>query len=261
MGIAVGKAHLQPMPESRRLRLATMISVAFHLLLLLVIGLFSLRAEMLPRAMKPIEVSLEEVQAAPLPAPKPAPEVRVTAPPPPVKSVSSLLPGGGSPKGKAKRNPSPLTSPKPSPQPASNAGGKLKAAPAPPNLLTSKNGKTPAGAVGKGSAPSGPGGQTESPGEGPSYGPGVGGGTDPIYPKNALDQGLEGTVTLAVTVSSTGAVEAVRVATSSGHSLLDNAAMRAVKRWSFTPGLQQGKAAAGTVNVTFRFAAGAVKRG
>ncbi len=137
----------------------------------------------------------------------------------------------------------------------------MKAGPAPPNIITSPGGKTSSGPIGKGSAPEGPGGETESPGEGPSYGAGVGGGSNPIYPKNALDQGLTGTVILAVSVDRAGKVTAIDVTSSSGHDLLDNAAKRTVQRWTFTPAMEKGKPVPGKVNVSFQFTKGTVTRG
>ena len=66
----------------------------------------------------------------------------------------------------------------------------------------------------------------------------------PIYPKNALDQDLEGTVILAIGIGDNGAIDAVEVAKSSGHAILDNAAIRAVRNgWVFKPGMTKGKPA------------------
>jgi protein TonB len=125
-------------------------------------------------------------------------------------------------------------------------------------VLTAKGGegKVPEGKVGA----TGTQGTGTEP-AGPSYGPGAGpGGPLPVYPKNALDQGMEGTVTLAITVSPQGKVAAVRVAKSSGHKLLDEAARRSVAAWTFTPGMKAGKPAEGVVTVGIRFAKNAVER-
>lgn len=254
MAMPVVKASLQPMPEPQRMRIATATSLSVHAVVLLLIGIVGAREAARPHAFVPIEVTIE----------RPAREAEVTVKPQPASQTpkATVFPGGGSRRGVAKRNPSSVTPARPpTARPASNAGGRRKAAPAPPNLLTSKAGKTPAGSVGRGSAPSGPGGEAEAAGEGPSYGPGTRGGSDPIYPKHALDQALEGVVTLAVTVGTKGEVQGVAVASSSGHPLLDQAAVRAVNRWTFAPGMTKGVPAAGTVKVTFRFAAGAVTRG
>jgi protein TonB len=117
----------------------------------------------------------------------------------------------------------------------------------------------PAGPTGAGRDRSGPGGQSDQPAA-PTRGPGIVGGPAPVYPKDALDGGLEGRVSLSVTIAADGSVSAVGVAKTSGHKLLDEAAVRAVKRgWTFQPALKNGKPAAGTMTVTFEFAAGKVQ--
>jgi protein TonB len=57
----------------------------------------------------------------------------------------------------------------------------------------------------------------------------------PKYPSAARRAGQQGTVTLSFTVGTSGTVTSVRVAKSSGHSLLDNAALAAIRRWRFKP--------------------------
>lgn len=59
-------------------------------------------------------------------------------------------------------------------------------------------------------------------------------GAPPVYPKNAQNEGVEGVVTLSVTVDPLGAATKVVVVTGSGDSRLDEAAMRTVSRiWRF----------------------------
>jgi len=148
-------------------------------------------------------------------------------------------------------------------KPKAPAGGidpqatKPKQAPAPPKVLTAKGGegKVPEGKIG-GTGTKGEGTEPASP----TYGPGVGPGPLPVYPKNALDQNLQGTVTLSVTVSPAGKAAAIGITASSGHSLLDEAARRSVLRWSFIPGMKNGKPAEGVVTVKIRFANNAVER-
>ncbi len=62
----------------------------------------------------------------------------------------------------------------------------------------------------------------------------------PVYPELARDAGVEGTVLVQALVGKDGRVKDVRV--QPGHSipLLDDAALDAVKRWVFTPALQNG---------------------
>jgi protein TonB len=64
--------------------------------------------------------------------------------------------------------------------------------------------------------------------------------TPPVYPGRARKRGQEGTVFLQVLVDKEGRVDELKIETSSGFSLLDRAALTAVKKWSFEPG-RQGK--------------------
>ncbi len=63
-----------------------------------------------------------------------------------------------------------------------------------------------------------------------------GGNPLPPYPRAARRQGLEGRLVLRVTVTAQGTPGVVKVLESSGHALLDDAAVRAVMRWRFQPG-------------------------
>jgi protein TonB len=58
----------------------------------------------------------------------------------------------------------------------------------------------------------------------------------PEYPATARRRHLEGTVVVRVEVAATGAVVACRLAQSSGHAVLDDAALAAVRRWRFAGG-------------------------
>ncbi len=75
----------------------------------------------------------------------------------------------------------------------------------------------------------------------------------PAYPRMARRRGLEGTVTLAVTVLKDGSVNKVRLHKSSGHTLLDKSALKTVKRWRFSPGTKNGRPATMEVLVPVRF--------
>lgn len=57
----------------------------------------------------------------------------------------------------------------------------------------------------------------------------------PVYPRAAREQGEEGTVLLEVGVLASGRCGSVRALASSGHPLLDEAAVRAVRQWVFRP--------------------------
>lgn len=57
----------------------------------------------------------------------------------------------------------------------------------------------------------------------------------PIYPESARRKGQQGTVHVRLSVSSSGKVTAASLSRSSGSSALDASAVKAAKRWRFTP--------------------------
>ncbi len=57
----------------------------------------------------------------------------------------------------------------------------------------------------------------------------------PRYPRIAKKSGWEGTVLVRVTVEKNGRASQVDVSRSSGHKVLDDAALKAIKRWTFSP--------------------------
>jgi len=63
----------------------------------------------------------------------------------------------------------------------------------------------------------------------------------------------QGDVLLRVRVLPNGRVEAVSIERSSGHDVLDEAAVSAVRDWSFVPSRQGGVAIAGWVSVPIVF--------
>jgi periplasmic protein TonB len=75
----------------------------------------------------------------------------------------------------------------------------------------------------------------------------------PVYPQTARRNGWEGSVTLIVKVSSAGKPEEVSVEKSSGHAILDSAAVLAVKRWRFKPAGLGGMNLSSTVRIPVRF--------
>lgn len=65
----------------------------------------------------------------------------------------------------------------------------------------------------------------------------------PVYPRPAIQRRLTGTVTLRIHVDAGGRPIEVWVENSSGHAILDQAAMKVVKaRWRFVPATQDGVA-------------------
>lgn len=75
----------------------------------------------------------------------------------------------------------------------------------------------------------------------------------PKYPPAARRERREGVVLLAVEVGANGRPQAVAVKKSSGVALLDEAAVTAVRRWTFEPARSAGLPVAHTVEVPVRF--------
>ncbi|MCC3305273.1 energy transducer TonB [Sneathiella sp. HT1-7] len=75
----------------------------------------------------------------------------------------------------------------------------------------------------------------------------------PSYPRRALDLGHQGTVTLHAEVLPSGTPRDLKIAKSSGHRLLDMAAMAAVKKWKFEPTSVDGNAVVSWVRVPVNF--------
>jgi TonB family protein len=229
-------SRVEPMPAGRRYGIATGSSMAFHVILLLLICLLAGRKPVVPEILIPIELSLVGETGGQV-----------------------QLGGGGRPEAEPKEASVSSTKSEPVTEKPSSKGESPKAAPAPPKLLTSEKGEEPSVPVGEGDEAAGPGGPEEKP-AGPTRGPGAMDGAAPIYPKDALDRGLEGKVSVSVSVAGDGSVSSVSVAGSSGHDVLDQAAMRAVRRdWRFLPALENGQPTSGSIIVTFEFASGKVE--
>ncbi len=77
--------------------------------------------------------------------------------------------------------------------------------------------------------------------------------TPPSYPRRALDLGQQGVVTLAALIEPNGRPGMLKIEQSSGHRLLDKAALAAVKKWEFEPLVQNGQKTSSWVQVPVRF--------
>lgn len=75
----------------------------------------------------------------------------------------------------------------------------------------------------------------------------------PVYPRLARENRWEGLVVLEVQVSKSGRAEAVSVLQSSGKRVLDEAAMKAVRRWNFLPASLGQFKFASRVKIPIRF--------
>ncbi|MBW1699370.1 MAG: energy transducer TonB [Deltaproteobacteria bacterium] len=76
----------------------------------------------------------------------------------------------------------------------------------------------------------------------------------PVYPRAARRRGLQGRVVLEVLVDTRGRVKDLKVFSSSGHSILDKAAVAAVKKWLFKPAVKGDQKVEMWVRVPIRFA-------
>jgi len=75
----------------------------------------------------------------------------------------------------------------------------------------------------------------------------------PAYPRLARRRGYQGRVVLEVLVREDGSAGAVRLEKSSGHTLLDEAAIEAVKKWLFSPGRERDEVVEMWVKIPVRF--------
>lgn len=177
----------------------------------------------LPSGPDPLTLPLGGVYALPAPAAGPAAEAEAEPAPaargePPVDfplpDLAHLLPRGGPEE--------------PAPPPLRCPAGPEPPAPGAPVLLPV--GDPPVAAASAAAAPS----FAERPGV--VDGVPVVERVPPEYPPRAVRQGQEGTVLLRVDLDAAGLPLAVAVERSSGHRLLDQAALAAVRRWRFAAG-------------------------
>lgn len=89
--------------------------------------------------------------------------------------------------------------------------------------------------------------------EPPSFGAAYLNNPAPAYPMSARRMGEQGKVLLKVLVSEDGKAASVQVDRSSGHSKLDEAAVEAVKKWSFVPAKRSNKPMSAYVLVPINF--------
>lgn len=75
----------------------------------------------------------------------------------------------------------------------------------------------------------------------------------PVYPRSLLNNNVGGRVLVAATVDANGTVTGTSIRQSSGHAALDQAAIDAVSKWKFKPGVRNGRRAASTCVVPFNF--------
>ncbi|MFV3366973.1 energy transducer TonB [Pseudomonas sp. NY15435] len=167
------------------------------------------------------------------PPPEPIPEPVVQEPPPPVVDENAVKPPP--PKPIPKPKPKPVAMPKPVPKPVEQ--------PTPPKAETPPPQPAPPAPPAPAPAPLTP----------PSANAGYLKNPAPEYPPLAQRRGWEGTVLLRVHVLASGSPSEIQVQKSSGRDALDDAAVRAVKRWSFVPAKRGDVAQDGWVSVPIDF--------
>ena len=163
---------------------------------------------------KPAKVQITIVKPQP---PKPI----VVPPPPPPKVVAIKKP----PKPKTPPKPVPVIEPVPTTGPVSN-----NAPPAPP---------APAPVIEKVTQPRGSAGYKGNP--------------QAEYPEIAIDHAWEGRVLLKVYVLANGRPDRISVATSSGHEILDESAVKTVGQWTFEPAKRGNTPIDGWITVPINF--------
>ncbi len=83
--------------------------------------------------------------------------------------------------------------------------------------------------------------------------PAYGVNPSPKYPKVATRRGYEGEVHVRVFVHNNGKVGKIELEKSSGYSILDRSALRAVKKWTFIPARKNGNKISSWVTVPIKF--------
>ena len=178
-------------------------------------------------AVKPppkVQITLSRPQPKPI-APPPPPKVEVK---PPTPKVVPLKPQKPKPVPKVvEQAPSPAPSPVVDTTPSAPVAAPA-APPAPPAPVVEK---------------------VTAPVAGAEYGD----NPEAVYPPHAEEMGWGGKVLLKVHVQANGKPSSVTVAKSSGHQELDDAAVKAVTKWTFKPAMRGDTPTDGFVTVPMNF--------
>jgi protein TonB len=185
-----------------------------------------------PPEIPPMTIEFSQ-PAPPVVPPPPAPVVQpAVEPPSPVEEELAVKPAPPKPILK----PKPVV--KPVPKPVAKPVEPPPAPPAPPQPVA---------------APAPPAPPAPKPVTPPSASAGYLKNPAPEYPSLAMRRGWEGTVLLRVHVLASGKPGEIQLQKSSGRDQLDDAALAAVKRWSFVPAKQGDVAMDGWVSVPIDF--------
>ena len=63
---------------------------------------------------------------------------------------------------------------------------------------------------------------------------------EPTYPERALRRGIEGRVLIEFSISRSGAVMSPRIVASEPSSIFDEAALKAIRQWRYSPRIEKG---------------------
>lgn len=77
--------------------------------------------------------------------------------------------------------------------------------------------------------------------------------TSPAYPVAARRLGYEGTVVIRARIQIDGSADRVEIKKSSGHGILDQAALEAVRKWRFIPAKRGSEAVVEWVEIPWQF--------
>ncbi|MDY4302884.1 energy transducer TonB [Pseudomonas salmasensis] len=183
-----------------------------------------------PPQIPPMTIEFSQPAPPVVEPPPPAPPPVLEPPPPPVVDELAAKPAP----------PKPVPKPKPAPKPAPKPVPKAVEPPPVPTPPTPAPAATP---VPVAPAPVTPASANAAYLKNPA----------PEYPSLAQRRGWEGTVLLRVQVLASGKPGEIQVQKSSGRQQLDDAALAAVKRWSFVPAKQGDVAQNGWVSVPIDF--------
>ncbi len=75
----------------------------------------------------------------------------------------------------------------------------------------------------------------------------------PAYPQVSRELGEKGTVIIKVLLNTDGTVSQAEISKSSGYPRLDNVALEAARKWTFTPAMQRNKPVRVWVSIPFAF--------
>jgi TonB family C-terminal domain len=73
------------------------------------------------------------------------------------------------------------------------------------------------------------------------------------YPQEARRKGWEGVVKVEATIGNNGRVEKINLIQSSGYKVLDDSALKAVRKWRYRPATQDGKPVECILQIPIRF--------